>query len=272
MINLYSYSDYRAFIRDFVKDMQEADKKVSFSSLADKINIQRSYFSRALHGECHLSSDQLFLLGKAFGLGPEEMDYFLLILEIEKCQILARRDFLVAKLNRIRAKQLRSEVALETQAIVPDDIVFSEYFGNVYCPLVHVFLTIPKFHGNLESIRQYLNLTRQTFDGIVNILNKCKIIEIKKEGVLVKVERLHLSAGSVLSKLYATQFRLKAIEYQQQRNDQENYFFTFSFSVSPEDRLEIRAKFMEFLKWLSKRIEHTVPREVLHLNFDLFKI
>ena len=71
--------------------------------------------------------------------------------------------------------------------------------------------------------------------------------------------------------MLATQFRMKAIEYQQRVDNDRDYFFTSSFTANEEARQEIRERFQEFLAWVEKRVEGCEASEVYQLNCDLFR-
>src|SRR4051794_28102057 len=108
----YGHLSYARFIEDFVRAARSPGPALTFASVARQAGVQKSYFAAMLKGRWHLSADQLFLVGRARDLGQEEIDYLLLLLEIERCGGPARRDRLVHERHRLRKEKSKAEAAL----------------------------------------------------------------------------------------------------------------------------------------------------------------
>src|SRR5262245_46889647 len=111
-MQLYSFQSYKLFLQSHLKARQALDAKFSFSWLADQAGVQRSYMSRVMKGQANLSSDQLYAAARALKLPPEERDYLLPLLEIDRCAVPERRQELEKTRDRLQQKKLSAAEAL----------------------------------------------------------------------------------------------------------------------------------------------------------------
>jgi len=270
MTNVYDYTDYRRFLREAIQSRKQVTPSLTFSRISDEISVQRSYMSQVLGGKGNLNSDQIYLIGKKLNLGANEIDYLMLLAEIDKCQVKERRVDLESQRNKIRNKNLKSEKYMSRTSVKIDSDSFSQYYNDPYCSLVHMYLLIENYHKDLPSISKKLNISDDKLSNVLSTLEKCGIINVKKKSITVQKETLHLSDKSFLSRTNATMFRLKAIEHHQKSSEQEDYFFTASIAADEVTRAEIKKCFLEFLKKTAGLVEKSPSKRVYHLNFDLF--
>lgn len=271
-MDVFSYDSYRLCLRDAIDARKTFNRSTSYARLADSVGIKRSYLSSAIHGRADLNADQLFNLCERLNMSRSESDYLLLLREIEKCQVPKRRSQLEEQRHKIKEEELKSEKHLGRKEIAPTDLNYTEYFSTPWCPTVHMFLTVPKYADRLDLIAERLRISRDEVNHALGVLERCRLLRLTGTGIELLSEFLHVPSDSYLSRVYATAFRLKAIEYQQQRTNEEDYFFTSSFSASVALRREIKSKFLEFLQWLGPKVESAPPDDVFHVNFDLFRL
>jgi uncharacterized protein (TIGR02147 family) len=270
-MNAHAFTDYRRFLRDLIEAKKRSDPQVTCGRLADRAGVQRTYLSRVLHGRGSLSGDQLYLIARELQVPEKEREYLQLLLETERCQVPERREKLLKRRDQARKEALRSEEFLGREGLVPSESAFAEYYGNSLCPIVHMFLTIPAYLKEPRRIALDLGISHDALTAALNVLERCRVLQLEKQGFRMLKPDLHLSARSHLSRTYATQFRLKAIEYQQRFGNEDDYFFTSSFSGNEKLRTEIKARFLELLRWISAQVEKGSPEKVYHINFDLFR-
>lgn len=272
MVSVYSFKDYKYLIKAFLRERKRVDPSFSHSLLAQEIQVQKSYLSRVLNDSASLSSDQVYLFALAFNLSAAEREYLMLLHEMDRCGIEARKQEIIIKLDQIREKELSSDRYLGREAIKPTHENFVEYYGDPLNPIVHMFLTIPKFLAEPGLIGQEIGTSSTHIRGAIQVLERCGVVVTEKKGLrLIKVN-LHLDPRSSLYGNFATQFRLKAIQRLQNQPPEQDYFFTASFSANEELRQEIKRRFLELLQWVSQEVDQQKPSGVYHMNFDLFKV
>ncbi|MGK5086566.1 TIGR02147 family protein [Bdellovibrionota bacterium FG-2] len=271
-MSVFSIQDYKRFLKSALEIKKKKDSTLSFSKLADYAKIQRSYLSQVLNGAPHLSADQLYLIAKRLGLGSEEIDYLLLLLEIERCTVPERQAELALKRDQIRAKHLKTEKFIKHETVKVSAEHLTQYYCDPHIPIAHMFLTIPKFQKNPEALVEKLDVSQEQFTRILSVLEDCGLIRFTPQGLEVLKPNLHLEKESPLARVNGTFFRLKAIDSLQRAKSEEDYFFTASFSATEALRTQIKERFLQFLKRQSKEIGDSPAEQVFQLNFDLFRI
>ena len=77
MLNIYTYIDYRLFLRDFYETSKKKNPTFSFQSFARKAHIASSGFLlHVMKGERNLTRPVMLNVAKAMRLTPEQTDYF----------------------------------------------------------------------------------------------------------------------------------------------------------------------------------------------------
>ena len=272
MLMVYSFTSYKTLMKAYIGERKRLDPNFSHSSLAAEIQVQKSYLSRVLNDDADLSADQVYLFAMAVNLAGAERDYLMLLHEIGRCGIELRLRDLVAKRDQMREKGLSSERYLGRLAEKPSDEAFLEYYGDPLNPVVHMFMTIPKFLANPGLLEQEIGIAPARILEALQLLERCGVLVSEKKKYRLAKINLHLDPTSPLYRNFAAQFRLKSIHYIQHERHDSDYFFTASFSANEELRLEIRKRFLEFVKWISQEVATQNATGVYHLNFDLFKI
>lgn len=270
-MDVLDYDDYREFLKSAIAAEKQIQRSVSYASLAEAIRVERSYLSHVIHGRANLSSDQLYLIAKQLRLTADDIDYLLLLLEIEKCQVEPRRKELCKRRDEVRRPKKRSEAHLETRPVVTEGDAFPEYYSDPDYSLVHMCLSINEFSQAPGAIAERLGIRPAKLSHIISTLERWGLIALHKGTYKIKVPFLHLREDSPLAKIHADSFRLRGIAQRQRNADGADYFFTATFAATEAVRTEVKEEFLSFLKRVSKKIKDAPTKDVFHINFDLFR-
>lgn len=103
---VYSYNDYREFVRDFIAAQQLAGKKVSARSLSSAANLgPANYLSLILDGKRRLTVAGSLALSDLMGLGLDEVRYFVVLISYCESKHKNEKEFFREQLNELRAKK-----------------------------------------------------------------------------------------------------------------------------------------------------------------------
>lgn len=136
----YDYIDYRKYLKAAVLAKKASSPSINFSRIAEEVGVQRSYLSQVFGFKCHLNSDQLYVIAKKLGLGEKEIEYLLILLDVEKSQVSARREKLIHLRDSLRNAHFKSENYLDRKTLKIDNGIYSQYYTDPYCSLVHMYL------------------------------------------------------------------------------------------------------------------------------------
>lgn len=272
MNSIFDFSNFGDALRDLVEKRKYIDPKFSFGVLADACQIQRSYLSQAINQKARLSADQVFAVTKYLTLKENESKYLLILNEIETTGIKARRDELEKERQKLQIGALKTENKIKRHTSEQSSEPFFKYYTNWAVPLVHMYLTIPRYLRNPDSIRAILALDENVFTDSLSTLEALNLISISTKGIKVLQDKLHLPSSSYFSKTNAISFRQKAIESLQKTKNSENHHFTATFSGTLETQIQLKRLFLTFVEEAAKVIEKSDNEDVFQINFDLFQI
>lgn len=268
-MNIYKYDTYKSIIKLKIDALRkDSVKSISLGTLAKTCGIQKTYISKVLNHDGHFNSDQLYSIGNALKFTTKEISYLFLLLEYEKSEHPKRRDFLKKKIDKVKSQYLKSENYL-TDKELPQNSLTLKYHLNPNALLVHMYLTIPKYRLNTDSIAQKIKVTKNEFLNILDLLQDLKYISYKDNKIEVLKENIHLSKDSELYPFYKTLIKVKTIEKIQNDSVSSDYNFSVIFSSSEKAKQEVQEHFMNFLKTIEEIVKKSKCEEVYQVNFDL---
>jgi hypothetical protein len=259
-------------LRAAIEARKAVDARCTFAALAQRIKVQRSYFTNVLRSRGSFSQDQLFALCQALGSSAADADHLALLLEIDRCQLPERRKVLVARRDEERRGRLRTEAALQERRQLPPDAT-AEYYSDPYCPLAHVFFSIPPYASQPWRVAQELGVTPEHLDRLIKTLERVGVLAKGVGGDLTFLPgHVHLPKESWLHQVYTAASRHLAVAQCQKRAHEADYFFSSSFSCSEATRRRLHATWLAALQSMSDDIQSSDPEQVYHVNFDLFRV
>ncbi len=258
------------------KKAEQPERKFSFQGMAAHCRIQKTYLSKVLNHDGHLSEDQLFDALEYLEFEREPIEFVMLLLSLDRSSSRRRKDILARTIFEIRQKHIRTEANLKVQSVLPERTDLFEYYLNPLCQILHMGLTIRRFQQNPLKLAEPLHLAESAIHKYMEILKRLEIIDFQfTRGTYTKVtvirDNLHLPQDSVLQDVYTARLRLKAIDQAEQLDKSDAYRFSVVFSTDPKTREKIHSSFLTWLKSIQKLVSEGKEEEVFQINFDLLK-
>lgn len=272
-MDLFKTLNHREILNDLIENKKKQGKRLSFSSLADAVGVQKTYVSRVMAGDACWNADQVFVLSQEFELTDDQAEYFALLVEIERSGLEKRRQALQTRVKEIRRRNLRSQKTLAAETLDVNAPAMAEYFADPYHSLVHVYFSIAKYRKGMTRLAQTLGIASAHLMQIVRRLQDLGVVRYNEK--LDQVELLKPSvqtpADSQLVHAHQTLFRAMSIDrlVRCPINRKNTYSAVFSGDVSLQETLW--AEFLQYLKKVEKAAhEDRNESEVFYLQFDLF--
>ena len=273
-MSLYALTSYKDAIKDTVGMKRSAG--LSFQALAEHCRVQKTYLSKVLNREGHLSEDQLYLALAFLGFNAEEQEFILLLHSLERSQLPVRRRELESKVDAIRVIKLKTESNLKLESTKTQSHDLTEYYLDPVFQVVHMCLTLKRFQSEPLTIAPVIGLKAKLLIKYLRGLEKMNLVKLTEAGggtiarAQILQDNLHLPEDSVLHPAYAARMRLKGMEKMDQLTNDEAYRFSVIFSTNPRVRQKIHASFLEWLKSVQKSVQGSREEDVYQINFDLF--
>lgn len=270
MLEFQEIQEFREVIRGILERRQAVDPTLTYTKIAQKMRVQRSYLSNVLQGRGSLTQDQIYLFCRTVGLSATEERYLGLLLELDRSVVEERKREIQEQLKALRQSSSGSHMNSMDVKITDDAI--AKYYNDPNCPLCHMYLCIPVYARNPRSLAEKIGVTRNQLSEIFQVLENCQLIELKPEGVTVRESNMFLGREKPFAKTHALLFRLKAVEAFTKDRDKEGYYFTASFAATETIRNKLRSAWLRILEEASAEIVECEATDVYHLNMDFFKM
>lgn len=274
-MNIYSSNNYREIINEVINEKKFLDKTFTFQAMANFIRVQKPYLSKVMNSRADFSTDQLYMCCKYLEINEEEINYMLLLLEQERCTYPERRKELKKNIEKIQdskrdSKNVLLNIIRTRNAQDFDESIHIEYYLDPIIQIVHVFLTIPRFRKNIESIANELSLSKDHLNEILKKLVAMSIIEIVDDKINVLISTMHLPreskivlAHQQMAKQYALH-RMNRVPVENKKN------FSVIFSSNEIARKKIEIEFNKFLEKVRDLSMEGEVKDCYQMSFDLF--
>lgn len=266
-LDLFSFSDYRLYLKAWLEAARES-RRSNLTLLAKAIGVHTSFLAHVLSGSKNLSFEQVTELMEPLGFTHLEREYFFALVQIERAGSHKLKKYWNDKKSEIIAEhqKLRSRVGVHHELSAEDRAIF--YSSWIY---VAVFVATAIDDGQrLEQIAERFHLSRDRADEILNFLVQTGICDLV--GTTYKMGRsvVYLTNDSPLVVKHHTNWRMRAIQKMDSREDSE-LFFTSPMSMSKSDFLQIRELLAKAIQSTLAICKDSPAEEVVCLNIDLFR-
>jgi uncharacterized protein (TIGR02147 family) len=269
-INIESFTDYKEFINEWISSLPKKGRG-EFQKIALALNVHSSLISQIFKGDKNLSEDQAWLLGNYLKLNQEELNYFLLLIRYE----IAANHQLKKYLNNLisssqkELKQLKSKVKHKKLELTEEQKAI--FYSQWYYSAIRICTFIDHLN-NTKSIADYLNLPLQLVEGALEFLIQTNLV-IADKGVLKKGPTLtHISHTSPLANLYHTHLKLRAIERQNYRT-QDDLFISAFTAINKKDAKKIEEILRKSVESCVTIMQESEPTEEVYIiNIDWFPL
>ena len=273
-IKIYSYTDYREFLRDYylsgkLSENKESVEEFSFRALSARFGFTSSnYFKLIIDKKRHLGRKSVAVVAEAIGLKKLERDYFSHLVFFDKAKDEVDRNYHFAQIVRIRSGKdfalvENAQLALYEQWYTPviRELITGKSVESLDCSAIARSFMTPIHH---KQVRHSIDL-----------LLELELIAIK-EGVYRQLSPI-LDTGNEVSSYAIKQFHKTMIGFgsdsieKVQRENRE--ISSVTMRVSDEGFSSIKARVQQFRTEILQIIADDKGGDALsQLNFQLFPL
>jgi len=263
---VFEFSSYKSFMAQM---LSAKTRRGQLTRAAEALNCQRSYLSRVISENLHLTPDHAFKLSRYWKLSHDHAHYFQTLVDFERAGDPEYRTHLKTRLSEMKRKnESVQERAARTGLSV--DALQVNYFSNWIWSAAHFLTSIPEFQS-LGALSQRLALRPEILLGYLKALEAQGFIESKNEKWIYKSGEFHASKDSPLVILHHQNWRNRAV---QDAQDFENgaVHFTAVQTVSHADYERLKELLLQFIAEASQIAGPSKPEEGIAITCDLFKV
>lgn len=264
MKNIVTYFNYKEYL---IPELEK--KRGSKSRLANYLGCQPGFISQVLYGESHFNFEHGILIGKFLLLNKFENDFFLTLLALAKAGSAELKNYHLEKRLALieSSKDFGTQIETKEKLSQEEQMIF---YSSWHYTAIHILASVPDYQ-TIESISNRLaisqNLTKQYLDFLIG----SGLIKNENNRYFLSKNRIHLSKKSPLISRHHTNWRLKALDAMNAKDD-DHFFYSVTMSLSKIGYKKLKDVLLDFLKESEAIIAESKEEEIYSLNIDLFSV
>jgi len=267
MTDLYQFTDYRAYLRDWLTEAKETTPAMSYRFLALRIGIDPGFLVHIFHGQKHLAEKHLPALTKLLRLGKRETEYFHRLVAFGKAKGERETSKRFLELMELRDGQVR-EVGSHQY----------KYYLHWYVPAIRCLIAAREFRGDYKDLAHQLmpSITPEQALEAVVLLKKLGMIKALPNGTWETVDT-HLTTGDAWSGLTIRDFQKQtlglAIAALENVPKEEREISTMTFAIPKEEVSTVQDMVREFRSRMARwAVASPSADSVYQMNIQIFPL
>lgn len=264
-VKLFGYTDYKTYLKDQVQQSGRG----FITQLAAAAPCQRSYLSKVIHDNVHLTTDQTYNISFFLGHNSSEQDYFFSLVEYARASTKTYRDHLTRKLKSLRQENEDLSKILDRKVVnVTEKEAF--YYSHFLPSCLHILSSLPQYQTAAEMGRA-LTVPESLVQQLLDQLENHGLVKKEKSKYLFVGESLHVSKNSPYVTFHHQNWRQQAIQASQKPNDQ-NIHYTNIQSMSIKAFLQLKDELLATIHRATSIAGPSEGQVVVGYLADLFLI
>lgn len=267
MASIYDFRDYRDFLNTALETT--GPLRGIRSKLAVSLGCGTAFISQVMQGKVHFSLEHGLQTCNFLNLDEDETHYFLLLLQMARAGSKKLSDYYLKQIEVLQKKREKvSERVGSFEALTDVDQV--RYYSSWHYSAIHVSLSVPWLKTK-QDIGEALGIPISKVSEVLEFLEHSGIVSRLDGKWIQGTKRLHLPKESLIIGQHHSNWRVRALQAIQVRDDQ-NLHFSGAWSFSKKDAEKIRNLLLEAIE-KSEPILRTSPEEVTFgIGIDFYRL
>ncbi|MBF0432322.1 MAG: TIGR02147 family protein [Fibrobacteria bacterium] len=264
---VFKYLDFKKFLDDSVKSLQNNESSFSYIAFAKEAGYTSpNLLQMIIQGKRKLPEDKILSTARTLKLKKQETEYFTLLVKFNQVTSCDDREYFFKKILR-HPKYAAHTLINKNQY---------EYFDKWYYPIVRELVTAGEYTGNPLWITQriYPRITVAEVERAIILLEKLKLIYKDTDDCWKSTDTV-LQTPQEVSNLIASLYHKKILEIAggaiENFNADERDMRSVTLRLKPENYTTLKQKFNEY--WnevLALAAEDDDSDMVYQVHFSLF--
>jgi uncharacterized protein (TIGR02147 family) len=267
MESIFSYTQYRDYLKDFFNNKKAEKKGYSLKVLSDRAGFKaRDYILRIMKGTRNLSQSGALMLSKAMSLSEKEVEYFIALVGFNQAKTMTEKDHYFKKLSEVRPFGKEQRIRSDQYA----------YFSEWYHAAIRSLLPVKEFNGNMIGLAKtlYPPISPSQARKSVELLMQLGLLIQDGKGRYKAAEQ-HIGTGEEITSFALVQFHRKCLELARQSLDtlppSQRDISGVTMSISDKALLKVKDEIKTFRKTVAMIAEKDSQEErVFQLCIQLF--
>lgn len=267
--DIFSYTSYRLYLKDFYQYKKDLNPYFSYRMLASKVGFKSAgHFTQIVNGKTKISSHLLHNFSRFLKLKKREDEFFEILVKFDHAKTQEEKNFYYERI--ISFKEIKASV------LTPEQF---EFYSKWYYAVIRDLLSIIDFYGDYKKLSSlvYPTISIKEAHQAITLLLNLNLVKRNSDGKFEVIEKfIHSPQGSDASHAltnYAMGMIDKAKEAVNTMPSDERHIAWAGFSVSEETFDKIKDELRICRKNVMTLVEkETSPERVYHLNIQFFPV
>lgn len=243
MISVYSYSSYRKFLADYLKEQKAFTKSFNQVKLAKKLGLSPSSLKMIQSGARNLTVHQIHNFASCLGLNPQEHEFFESLVHHEQAEGVAEKRFYKRKLSSAAGTSAKST-----------RLQFQDMLREWFIPAVLIHVIDNEGSVDFALVAKRLGISEARVAETIENLKKLGVLEVHKS------QKIHFVMDKFAPHFSKQIYMKKMIPVLQARIERDfhsttNYFESHTLSLS---EAQFRSWLEDYKSLLERYMAQTV--------------
>jgi uncharacterized protein (TIGR02147 family) len=269
MDSLYTYTEYRCYLKEYFSAKKAKNKNFSLKMFADRAGFKaRDYILRVMNGTRNLSQSGAYKMSKAMQLSEKETDYFINLVGFNQADTPGEKEFFYLKMAQVcrhgKIQKLRQEQFT--------------YFSEWYYSALRSLLPVIDFADDYTAIGKFLvpALSASQVEKAIAFLLEQRLLKKDSEGKY-HATTPQVTAGDAVKSVALMRFHKQSLDLARRaleaESDERRDVTGVTMSLSAEGYERIRNEIAAFRKKIMCIAqEDSNEIGVFQCNFQLFPL
>lgn len=269
MPDVFAYSNYARFLRDYYAEKKRANPKYSYAVLSRQAGLRsRSNLIEIANGKTPLSRLRVFQVARAMGLGARECEYFVAMVHFNNASSLKEKEFHLEKMGELAGRS-PGRILGESQYA---------YFSEWYHPAIRELASLPAFRGDYAALGRSLrpSISAKQARESVDLLLRLGLLLKTAQGRFAQADGAVQTADELTSYIilrYQKEGIRLADGALESIGPEDRDVSTITAGVSRECFFAIKKEIQAFRRHVSKLVEKDKGQDrVYQLNMQFFPL
>jgi len=265
MEDLYTYTDYRVYLKDYFAAQKMKNKHFSHQVFAQKAGISSSGFVlHVMKGQRNLTKPVLLKIARALGLDAQQMEYFEDLVSFDQAKSRSDKEYYFNRIVAAR-RSLRISTLEDKQY---------EFYSQWYHCVIRELVTMTSADDSLEALAKLLvpAVTPTQVRKSLKLQEELGILRKQGNGTYVQTDQFFEAGGPVRNLAlinYQKEMLKQALQAWDRFNSSEIMMNTVTLSM-PEDMVEtVKTEIRNFRRKLFNMISQEKIKANRVFNFTM---
>lgn len=269
MPDIFNYTDYRLFIKDFYEEKKKASAAFSYQVFAQKAGFRtNSYLIDVINGRKALSKTSIYDVAKAMDLKKKETEFFDVLVHFTHAKKNKEREFYFERIKSMAGKTSRKIVGVEQY----------DFYSKWYHAVIRELVVMKDFNGDLHTLARRLNppVTVKQARESVDLLLRLGMIEKQASGKY-RLKDTTIHTGDEISSLAIYHYQQQGLKMAGQALDKVSAkardISTFTTGISESCFTAMKKEIQDFRSRMEQLAQEDRSQDrVYHMNIQFFPV